>query len=217
MATHSSTLAWKIPWREEPGGLQSMGSQRVGHNWVTSLSLFWYENTEGTPTDLPGEKEVWEDFTEMVTLKLGSEAWIRFWQVHKPFLGREETTVGPGRCKNSRQVWGGRAARCDHTGLHQMMYVEWEGKKGVSKRKLAAKDTLSWVLRQNLNFSAGSGKSSIFILRNYFFFSKKNLYSRNVICEMPWKIKWNKKRHKAESSLLGLSNRPEKEIVRVWF
>ena len=32
MAPHSSTLAWKIPWTEEPGGLQSMGSQRVGHN-----------------------------------------------------------------------------------------------------------------------------------------------------------------------------------------
>ena len=32
MATHSSTLAWKIPWMEEPGGLQSMGSQRVGHD-----------------------------------------------------------------------------------------------------------------------------------------------------------------------------------------
>ena len=32
MATHSSTLTWKIPWREEPGGLQSMGSLRVGHN-----------------------------------------------------------------------------------------------------------------------------------------------------------------------------------------
>ena len=40
MATHSSTLAWKIPWMEEPGRLQSMGSQRVGHNRVTSLSLF---------------------------------------------------------------------------------------------------------------------------------------------------------------------------------
>ena len=39
MATHSSTLAWKIPWTEKPGGLQSMGSQRVGHDWVTSLSL----------------------------------------------------------------------------------------------------------------------------------------------------------------------------------
>ena len=37
MATHSSIHAWKIPWTEEPGGLQSMGSQRVGHNWATSL------------------------------------------------------------------------------------------------------------------------------------------------------------------------------------
>ena len=39
MATHSSTLAWKIPWMEEPGRLQSMGSQRVGHHWATSLHL----------------------------------------------------------------------------------------------------------------------------------------------------------------------------------
>ena len=38
MAPHSSTLAWKIPWMEEPGGLQSMGSLRVGHDWATSLS-----------------------------------------------------------------------------------------------------------------------------------------------------------------------------------
>ena len=36
-ATHSSTLAWKIPWMEEPGGLQSLGSQRVGHDSATSL------------------------------------------------------------------------------------------------------------------------------------------------------------------------------------
>ena len=39
MATHSSTLAWRIPWTEEPGRLQSTGSQRVGHDWVTSLSI----------------------------------------------------------------------------------------------------------------------------------------------------------------------------------
>ena len=39
MAMHSSILAWKIPWTEEPGGLQSMGSQRVGHDWATDLSL----------------------------------------------------------------------------------------------------------------------------------------------------------------------------------
>ena len=42
MAPHSSTLAWKIPWIEEPGGLQSMGSLRLGHDWVTSLSLFTF-------------------------------------------------------------------------------------------------------------------------------------------------------------------------------
>ena len=35
VATHSSILAWEIPWTEEPGGLQSMESQRVGHDWVT--------------------------------------------------------------------------------------------------------------------------------------------------------------------------------------
>ena len=38
MATHSSILAWRIPWTEEPGGLQSTGSQRVGHDRATSLS-----------------------------------------------------------------------------------------------------------------------------------------------------------------------------------
>ena len=40
MATHSSILAWRIPQTEEPGGLQSMGSQRVGHNWVTNTFTF---------------------------------------------------------------------------------------------------------------------------------------------------------------------------------
>ena len=40
VAPHSSTLAWKIPWTEEPGRLQSMGSLRVRHHWASSLSLF---------------------------------------------------------------------------------------------------------------------------------------------------------------------------------
>ena len=59
MAPHSSTLTWRIPWREEPGGLQSMGSQRVRHNWATSLSLFtfmhWRGKWQPTPVFLPGE------------------------------------------------------------------------------------------------------------------------------------------------------------------
>ena len=45
MATHSSTLAWKIPWMEVPGRLQSMGSQRVRHDWATSL-VVWSHSTE---------------------------------------------------------------------------------------------------------------------------------------------------------------------------
>ena len=61
MAPHSSTLAWKIPWTEEPGRLQSMGSLRVGHNWATSLSLFtfmhWRRNWQPTPVFLSGESQ----------------------------------------------------------------------------------------------------------------------------------------------------------------
>ena len=61
MAPHSSTLAWKIPWVEEPGGLQSMGSIRVGHDWATSLSLFtfmhWRRKWQPTPVFLPGESQ----------------------------------------------------------------------------------------------------------------------------------------------------------------
>ena len=47
MATHSSTLAWKIPWTEEPGRLWSMGSQRVGHDSATSLSFFTFHTHIG--------------------------------------------------------------------------------------------------------------------------------------------------------------------------
>ena len=61
MAPHSSTLAWKIPWTEEPGGLQSMGSLRVGHDRGTSLSLFtfmhWRSKWQPTPVFLPEESQ----------------------------------------------------------------------------------------------------------------------------------------------------------------
>ena len=52
MAPHSSTLAWKIPWAEEPGGLQSMGSLRVGHDRATSLSLFTFMHWRGNGNPL---------------------------------------------------------------------------------------------------------------------------------------------------------------------
>ena len=57
MVTPSNILAWKIPWTEEPGGLQSMESQRVGHNWATSL---WYRETQ-----LP---DSWATETETIKL-----------------------------------------------------------------------------------------------------------------------------------------------------
>ena len=62
-APHSSTLAWNIPWTEEPGGLQSMGSLGVGHDRATSLSLFpfmhWRRKWQPTPVFLPGESQGW--------------------------------------------------------------------------------------------------------------------------------------------------------------
>ena len=63
MAPHSSTLAWKIPWAEEPGRLQSMGLQKVRHDWVISLSLFtfmnWRRQWQPTPVLLPGKSHGW--------------------------------------------------------------------------------------------------------------------------------------------------------------
>ena len=61
MAPHSSTPGWKIPWTEEPGKLQSMGSLRVGHNWATSVSLFtfihWRRKWQPAAVFLPGESQ----------------------------------------------------------------------------------------------------------------------------------------------------------------
>ena len=59
MAPHSSTLAWKIPWAEEPCRVQSMGLPRVGHDSATSFSFFafmhWRRKWQPTPVFLPGE------------------------------------------------------------------------------------------------------------------------------------------------------------------
>ena len=61
MAPYSSTRAWKIPWAEELGRLQSMGSRGVGHDGATSLSLFtfmhWRRKRQPTPLFLPGEPQ----------------------------------------------------------------------------------------------------------------------------------------------------------------
>ena len=74
MAPHSNTLAWKIPWMEEPGRLQSMGSLRVRHDWATSLSLFtfmhWRRKWQPTSVFLPGESQ---GRGRLVGCRLGSQ------------------------------------------------------------------------------------------------------------------------------------------------
>ena len=88
MAPHSSTLARKIPWTEEPGRLQSMGSLRVGHDWATSLSLFtfmhWRRKWQPTPVFLPGESQrqwapiyrVAQSRTQLKRLSSSSGYWL---------------------------------------------------------------------------------------------------------------------------------------------
>ena len=97
MAPHSSTLAWKIPWTEEPGRLQSMGSQKVRYNWATSLSLFtvmhWRRKWQPTPVFLPGESQgrgslgaavhwVTQSRTRLKRLSSSSSSWLcgRHWE-----------------------------------------------------------------------------------------------------------------------------------------
>ena len=96
MATHSSTLAWKIPWTEEPGGLQSMGSQRVRHDWATLLSLFPFMIGEGNGNPLqcsclenPRDGRAWwatvcgvaQSLTRLKWLSSSSSTVLYLWQV----------------------------------------------------------------------------------------------------------------------------------------
>ena len=91
MAPHSSTVARKIPWMEEPGRLQSMGLLRVGHDWATSFSLstfmHWRRKWQPTPVFLPGESHGWRSLvgcspwsrTESNTTK-----WLSSSSIHPP-------------------------------------------------------------------------------------------------------------------------------------
>ena len=81
MAPHSSTLAWKIPWTEEPGRLQSMGSLRVRPDWATSLSHFtfmhWRRKWHPTPVFLPGESQGQGSLVAAVYGVAQSRTWLQ--------------------------------------------------------------------------------------------------------------------------------------------
>ena len=92
MAPHSSTLAWKTPWTEEPGRLQSMGSLTVGHNWATSLSLFtfmhWRRKWQPTPVFLPGESQGWGSL-------VGCRLWVAQSQTQLKWLSSSSHSSKP--------------------------------------------------------------------------------------------------------------------------
>ena len=118
MAPHSSTLAWKLPWAEEPGGLQSMGLLRVGHDWSTSLSLFtfmhWRRKWQPTPVFLPGESQ-----------GQGSLVGCLLW-------GRTESDTTEVKCSNSSSnviLWASLVAQ-------------------LVKNLPAMQETLAWFLGQ---------------------------------------------------------------------
>ena len=79
---HSSTLAWKIPWMDEPGRLQSMGLLRVEHDWVTSFSLFtfmhWRRKWQPTPVFLPGESQGWGSLWAAVYGVTQNRTWLKW-------------------------------------------------------------------------------------------------------------------------------------------
>ena len=90
MAPHSNILDWKIPWTEEPGGLQSMGLRRVGHDWVTSLSLFsfmhWKRKWQHIPVFLPGKSHEQRSLAGYCPWGHKSWMWLSDWTIGTLFL-----------------------------------------------------------------------------------------------------------------------------------
>ena len=137
MAPHSSTLAWKIPWTEEPGRLQSTGSLRVRHDWATSLSLFtfmhWRRKWQPPPVFLPGESQgrgslvgcrLWgcteSDTTEATQQQVRVvELWVTqftFWR-SVPGGGPMDESLGP----KGTSLW----CKCIHYNMDSCSYSLW--------------------------------------------------------------------------------------------
>ena len=104
MATHPSILAWRIPRTEEPGGIQSMGSQRVGHNWVTSLSFFLYPEIDhrGETISLPLRSRLGQ--RHEVTKLRGRQ---RVTERLEEFSAQEWCGEGGSECAVLKQLWSG--------------------------------------------------------------------------------------------------------------
>ena len=127
MATHCSTLAWRIPQREGPGGLRSMGSHRVRHDWATSLSLFTLMHRrrkwQPTPVFLPGIPGTgepggllsmrshrvghdWSDLAAAAATAATRKNRRKKWTQNIPKLKADETRIRKGKWEKGRcSLW----------------------------------------------------------------------------------------------------------------
>ena len=148
MAPHSSTLAWKIPWTGETGRLQSMGSRRVGHDWVTSLSLFtfmhWRRKWQPTPLSCIGEGNCNPLHFHALEKEMATHStfmhWRRKWQPTPVFLpGESQGRGSPVGCcvygvaqSRTRLKWL-NSNRVSNPGERSYCIKEREGEKSLKK------------------------------------------------------------------------------------
>ena len=117
MINHSSTLAWRIPWTEEPGGLQSMGSQRVGHDWVTNThtqTLFWASQVVLVVKNLSASARDINTWFDPWVRKI---PWRRTWQPIPVFL--------PGESHGQRSLEGYSPWGRKESDMTERLTQEW--------------------------------------------------------------------------------------------
>ena len=127
MATHSSILAWRIPWTEEPGGLQSIGSQRVRHNFMANTHN---DFNEGLPWWFSGKESTCPHRRHRLDPWVGKIPWRRKWQPTPVFL--------PGEFHGQRSLAD---------------YSAWGRKESDKTEQLTHTDTKFWYIFPFLLFS----------------------------------------------------------------
>ena len=114
MATHSNILAWRISWTEEPGGLQPIWSQRVGHDWVTELNWTelnthcWRKKWQPTPLFLPGESHGQRNLAGYSPQ--GRKEWdtTKRLHFHFHFKAIQKTQADSWRVEPHKKSWGAK-------------------------------------------------------------------------------------------------------------
>ena len=139
MAPHSSTLAWKIPWTEDPGRLKSIGSRRVGHDWATSLSFSCIGEGNGNPLQCfclenPRDGGAWraavygvtQSRTRLKRLSSSSSSSIGLWcrSMLLQRTNREAPKKLVGKGQYIRFWWGGSSMQSIGSVWHSLAYCK---------------------------------------------------------------------------------------------